>query len=79
MGRLGVIGCVLMAFAVPGDQSTEHAPKGPPGPALSVRIVPDRFQEKTGRVLERGFHVVITNVSGQPLRLCCALVQLGIL
>lgn len=69
MRHFGAIACVLIAFAVPGDASNDDAAREQPAPPLAIRIVPSSYQEKTGRVLQRRFHVVITNVSGQPVRL----------
>jgi hypothetical protein len=69
MGRLGVIACVLVAIAVPGDDPKENSPYEAESPPLSVRIVPGSHQERTGRVIGGRFHVVVTNVSKQPARL----------
>src|SRR5262245_40821565 len=69
MGRLGVIACVLMAIAVPGDGAKGNGPDGAESPLLSVRIVPTSHDERTGRAIAGPFHVVVTNVSKQPAQL----------
>jgi hypothetical protein len=69
MGRLAVIACVLVAIAVPGDDPKEKGSDEAKSPQLSVRIVPTNHKEKAGRVIDGTFHVVVTNVSKQPVRL----------
>jgi hypothetical protein len=69
MGRLGVIACFLVAIAVPGDDPKENGPHEAESPSLSIRIVPTSHDETTGRAIQGPFHVVVTNVSKQPVRL----------
>ena len=70
MGRLGAIACVLLTLPMLGDETTkEHS-----APLIAVRIVPSTFRDKIGRAIElhnstRHFYVIVTNTSGEPVRL----------
>ena len=65
-----IVACVFLAIlAVRGRAIEPQAP-----PPLAVRIVPTRHHEKIGRTIElyqpsQHFDVVVTNVSGRPVRL----------
>ncbi len=70
MGRLGAIACLLLTLSMPGDETIKEPPTRP----VSIRIVPSAFREKTGRSIElhqpsQHFYVVVTNTSGEPIRL----------
>jgi hypothetical protein len=66
---LGVLGLGVAA------KLSDNRPDEPAQTAtLAVRIVPTSYREKTGRAIElrrpsEHFYVVVTNVSGEPIRL----------
>lgn len=69
MARLVMTACLLLAIATTGDPPRDDAAREQPGPALAVRIVPSAYRERAGRSIGGRFHVVVTNVSKQPVRL----------
>jgi len=70
MRQARAVAVAMLAIPAVGGRADE--PKAPR--LLALRIVPSRFHEKIGRAIElygssQHFHVVITNVSDQPVRL----------
>src|SRR5688572_4135471 len=66
---LGVLG--VGALAEPSDN---RAAEPAESAALAVRVVPTSYREEGGRAIElrrpsEHFYVVVTNVSGKPIRL----------
>jgi hypothetical protein len=66
---LGVLGVGVVA-ELSGNRPGESAQMS----LLAVRVVPTSYREKTGRAIElyrpsQHFHVVVTNVSDEPIRL----------
>lgn len=69
-GAVSFVLVALMAGVLWGQEAKQD-----PKPPLSVRIVPTDFKEERGRSINLGydtahFHVVLTNISDKPLRLC---------
>jgi hypothetical protein len=65
---------VLTFLAFGAMMQGDRLPKSMPDGDLQVRIVPSSFREATGRAIElyrpsQHFHVVVTNVSKEPVRL----------
>jgi hypothetical protein len=65
---------VLTFLALAAMMQGDKLPKARPDGDLQVRIVPSSFREKTGRAIElyrpsQHFHVVVTNVSKEHVRL----------
>jgi hypothetical protein len=70
MRCINVLTFLALATMMQGDR----LPKAMPDGDLQVRIVPSSFREKTGPAIElyrpsQHFHVVVTNVSKEPVRL----------
>ena len=75
MDRRRLLG--ILGFGVMAELSDNRPAEPTQVPPLAVRIVPTSFQEKTGRAIElyrpsQHFHVVVTNVSDESIRLFLA-------
>ncbi len=71
MGRFGAIACILLSLSLSGDEASTKPSTSP----VAVRIVPSYYrEEETGRRIDlsrpvQHFDVVVTNTSGEPVRL----------